>query len=101
VDISAAVESRVTNPLHADIGWPARSTVLAATSMQQSIALNLPYDLTDAEWTKVVAVYRAMGDWIEGQDIPCWFGPLNSSRLSAVKQLCITLLNNAAASGGM
>ncbi|AXQ27972.1 hypothetical protein D0B54_04460 [Solimonas sp. K1W22B-7] len=51
--------------------------------MEQSITLNLPYDLTDAEWSKVGDVYREMGDWIEGQDLPCWFGPLDSARFIA------------------
>ncbi|WP_116808196.1 hypothetical protein [Steroidobacter cummioxidans] len=51
--------------------------------MEQSITLNLPYDLTDAEWMKVLAVYRAMDGWVEGQNLPCWFGPLDSSRFVA------------------
>ena len=49
-------------------------------SIEQSITLNLPCDLTDEEWAKVAAVYRAMGDCIEGQEVACWFGPPESSR---------------------
>lgn len=51
--------------------------------MEQSITLNLPYDLTEEEWAKVAVVYRAMGDWIDGQEAPCWFGPLDASRFVA------------------
>jgi hypothetical protein len=48
--------------------------------MEQSITLNLPYELTDSQRTKVLAVYRAMDGWVEGQELPCWFGTLNDSQ---------------------
>ena len=48
--------------------------------MEQSITLNLPRDLSDLEWSKVMNVYLDMGDWIEGEAVPCWFGPLDSAR---------------------
>jgi hypothetical protein len=51
--------------------------------IEQSITLNLTYDLTESEWSKVMAVYRAMDGWIEGQELPCWFGPLDSARFVA------------------
>ena len=46
--------------------------------MIQSITLNLPYDLTDAQWAKVQAVYESMDGWIPDQEIASWFGSLNS-----------------------
>lgn len=51
--------------------------------MEQSITLNLPYDLTDSEWEKVMTVYRAMNGWVEGQDVPCWFGALDGPQFVA------------------
>lgn len=51
--------------------------------MSQSITLNLPYDLSEAEWVKVMAVYRSMDGWVEGEDLPCWFGKLNSTKFVA------------------
>jgi hypothetical protein len=51
--------------------------------MSQSITLNLPYDLADSEWAKVTAVYESMGDWVPGQAVACWFGPLDSSNFLA------------------
>lgn len=51
--------------------------------MEQSITLNMPYDLSDAEWASVSAVYREMDGWIDGQALPCWFGPLDSPNFIA------------------
>ena len=51
--------------------------------MEQSITLNLPYNLSKSEWAKIMAVYREMGEWCEGQQVPCWFGSLDSSRFIA------------------
>jgi hypothetical protein len=51
--------------------------------MEQSITLNLPYDLTKSQWSTVMLVYRNMDNWIEGQSLPCWFGPLDSSQFIA------------------
>lgn len=51
--------------------------------MSQSITLNLPYDLAEAEWAKVMTVYESMDDWVPGQPVPCWFGPLDSSKYLA------------------
>lgn len=47
--------------------------------MRQSITLNLPYDLAEADWAKVMVVYESMDDWVPGQSMPCWFGPLDSA----------------------
>jgi hypothetical protein len=51
--------------------------------MEHSITLNLPCDLSESQWTKVMGVYREMGEWVEGQQVACWFGPLNSDRFIA------------------
>ena len=51
--------------------------------MSQSITLNLPYDLAEAERAKVLAVYESMDDWVPGQSMPCWFGPLDSAKYLA------------------
>jgi len=50
-------------------------------SMVQTITLNLPYDLSDAEWDKVAAVYRSMDGWIE--EHAGWFGPWQGERYIA------------------
>ena len=44
--------------------------------MQQSITLNLPYDLSGDDWSKVLSVYREMDGWIEAQG--CWFSSPDS-----------------------
>ena len=46
--------------------------------MYQSITLNLPYELSDAEWGKISTVYRSMDGWIE--DHSSWFGPPESEQ---------------------
>lgn len=51
--------------------------------MNQSITLNLPYDLADADWAKVQAVYESMDGWLPGQPLSCWFGPLDSAQFVA------------------
>ncbi len=51
--------------------------------MEESITLNLPYNRSESEWAKVMAVYREMDGWIEGQALPCWFGTLDGSRFIA------------------
>jgi hypothetical protein len=51
--------------------------------MIQSITLNLPYDLPEAEWIKVMAVYRSMDGWVEGEELPCWFGKLDAAQFVA------------------
>jgi len=40
----------------------------------QSITLNVPNDLPDEDWAKVMAVYRDMDGWLEGKDFPYWYG---------------------------
>ena len=47
--------------------------------MSQSITLNLPYDLTESEWAKVLSVYESMNEWVPAQSVPCWFGPLDGA----------------------
>jgi hypothetical protein len=51
--------------------------------MSQLITLNLPYDLSDSECAKVMVVYESMDNWVPGQPVPCWFGPLDSSKYLA------------------
>ena len=46
--------------------------------MEESITLNVPYDLSVAQWAKVLTVYRAMDGWIE--DASSWFGPPGGER---------------------
>ena len=41
---------------------------------EQTITLNLPYDLTDDEWAKVDAVYRSMDGWLNHPSEPFWYG---------------------------
>lgn len=48
--------------------------------MEESITLNLPYGLMEEEWSRVMGVYQEMDGWLEGQDLPCWFGPEGSSK---------------------
>ncbi len=42
--------------------------------MEQSITLNLSYDLSDSDWKKVMSVYKQMDGWIDNRDFPYWFG---------------------------
>lgn len=51
--------------------------------MRKTIALNLSYDLSDADWRKVVAAYQQMDGWIEYTDTPYWFGTENDERYIA------------------
>lgn len=51
--------------------------------MEESITLNLPDSLSESDWTKVMAVYREMDGWVEGQALPCWFGPLDGVQFVA------------------
>jgi hypothetical protein len=51
--------------------------------MEKSSTLNLPGNLTDAEWDKVMDVYQAMNGWLDGQDLPCWYGPPDSAQFIA------------------
>jgi len=48
--------------------------------MDNSITLNLPYDLSEPEWAKVLAVYCEMDGWVEGQALPCWYGELDGAQ---------------------
>jgi hypothetical protein len=43
-------------------------------SNRQSITLNLPYDLTAAEWKKVSEVFRSMDGWINDSAQQSWYG---------------------------
>ena len=43
-------------------------------NIEKSITLNIPGDLSDSDWDKVMSVYRNMDGWIEGHDLPYWFG---------------------------
>jgi hypothetical protein len=49
----------------------------------ESITLNIPYDLTEVEWEKVMLAYREMGEFVEGEQVACWLGPLDSERFIA------------------
>lgn len=42
--------------------------------MHQSITLNVPYDLPEADWQKIAAVYKSMDGWLENEISPAWYG---------------------------
>ncbi len=41
-----------------------------------NITLNLPYDLSDDDWKKVVTVYKSINGYIEPTEnnVPSWYG---------------------------
>ena len=42
-----------------------------------SMTLNLPYDLSEAQWKLVDEVYQSMDGWLgysAPDNIPCWYG---------------------------
>ena len=51
-----------------------------------NITLNLPCDLTEAEWGIVEDVYRSIDGYIvpSDGDCPCWYGAEGSSRYICV-----------------
>lgn len=48
--------------------------------MQQDITLNIPYDLTEQEWSKVMTVYKSMDGWLDDKDGPAWYGRTGEAR---------------------
>lgn len=42
--------------------------------MNQSITLNIRYDIPESEWKKIGDVYRCMDGWLEDQQSPYWYG---------------------------
>ncbi|RYX80072.1 hypothetical protein EON83_30185 [bacterium] len=42
--------------------------------MQQSITLNIPYDLPQEDWGKISSVYQTLDGWIEHAEWPSWYG---------------------------
>ena len=42
--------------------------------MEKTITLNLPHDLSDSEQKKVFNVYEQMNGWLDGYEVPYWFG---------------------------
>jgi hypothetical protein len=42
--------------------------------MDQTITLNLPYDLADSDWKKVSAVYESMDGWLGNSEEAFWYG---------------------------
>lgn len=48
--------------------------------MEQSITLNLPYDLPEADWQRVLVVYAGMDGWLGAEDLPRWFGREGDAR---------------------
>ena len=48
--------------------------------MHHSITLNIPYDLPDADWHKIAAVYKSMDGWLENPDGPSWYGTDQDAR---------------------
>ena len=42
--------------------------------MEQSITLNLPYDLSKSEWDKVSTVYKSMDGWLNNNEQAYWYG---------------------------
>lgn len=47
---------------------------LDTKNMEQSITLNLPYDLSDSEWEKVTRVYEGMDGWLGNSEEAFWYG---------------------------
>lgn len=45
-----------------------------------TITLTLPYDLSDSDWLKVGAAYSEMEGWIDGAEMPAWFGNFGDSQ---------------------
>lgn len=43
-------------------------------SVDQDITLNVPIDLTEAEWAKIGEVYKSMDGWTEVVPGPAWYG---------------------------
>ena len=41
---------------------------------RQSITLNLPYNLPDDLWARVLVVYEGMPGWLCLNELPRWFG---------------------------
>jgi len=52
--------------------------------MEQTITLNVPWDLPDEDWNKIMQVYRGMDGWIEGKDFPYWYGTEEDERFISV-----------------
>jgi len=48
--------------------------------MHHTITLNLPYDLSRADWDKVAAVYSRMDGWLNNPQGACWYGTPGSSK---------------------
>jgi hypothetical protein len=42
--------------------------------MNQSITLNIRYDIPESEWKKIGDVYKTMDGWLEGKELPSWYG---------------------------
>ncbi|ANM17753.1 hypothetical protein AMK06_CH02868 [Rhizobium sp. N541] len=42
--------------------------------MQQTITLNVGPHLSDDQWKTIGEVYRSMDGWVEGTQMPCWYG---------------------------
>ena len=42
--------------------------------MEHTITLNIRYDIPESEWQKVSEVYKTMDGWLEGQQLPSWYG---------------------------
>ena len=42
--------------------------------MDQSITLNLPYDLPRSDWEKVMNVYESMDGWLGNSEDAFWYG---------------------------
>jgi hypothetical protein len=51
---------------------------------QWDITLSLPKELSDAQWRTIGAIYRGMDGWMEGEDYPSWYGPVDSARFISV-----------------
>jgi hypothetical protein len=52
--------------------------------MHQSITLNVPYDLPQDDWAKILSVYQSLDGWIEGADWPSWYGNEGDERFITV-----------------
>jgi hypothetical protein len=48
--------------------------------VHQSITLNVPYDLPDDDWKKIVTVFKSMDGWLESQNCQFWYGTEKDAR---------------------
>ncbi|MDA8522943.1 hypothetical protein [Acidovorax sp. NCPPB 4044] len=42
--------------------------------MRHEITLNIPYDLSDEQWAKVMDIYASLDGWLGDRNEPAWYG---------------------------